>query len=199
MACACSSIKVSEVRARARASSAASRNLFSILWPKASSPISPASKCTSGARSRRPVSSMMRMTRNGAASSRQRCQTPSASSAVTDVASNAVVRLSGAPAGQATSAVSTPALANAIAAMSPTGPPPTTTTSTDLPLMQCCSFNAAHSAPSMARSLGRRLDHAIASPAAPHPFIDTSARPNRICPTGPRSLERARQEVEPRY
>ena len=78
---------------------------------------------------------MMRMTRKAAASSRQRCQTPSVSSAVTELASSAVVRLSGVAAGLATSAVSMPAPANAIAAVSPTGPPPTIATSTDLPLM----------------------------------------------------------------
>jgi hypothetical protein len=122
--------------ARARASSAAMRNRFSMLCPKASSPISLAAKWTSGARSSLRVSSMMRMTRIGAACAQQCDQTPSVSSAVTELPRSAVVRLSGGPVGRAISAVSMPALASAIAAVSPTGPPPTIITSTDLPLMR---------------------------------------------------------------
>src|SRR6516162_5288095 len=52
---------------------------------------------------------MMRITRNGAACSRQRDQTPSASSALTDPSSKALVRASDAVGNLATSAVSTPA------------------------------------------------------------------------------------------
>ena len=62
-----SSIRVSDGSVRARASSAASRCRFSILWPNASSPISDAAKRTSGARTSRAVASTIRMTRSGAA------------------------------------------------------------------------------------------------------------------------------------
>src|SRR6516162_5517360 len=71
---------------------------------------------------------MMRITRNGAACSRQRDQTPSASSALTDPSSKALVRASDAVGNLATSAVSTPADASAIAAVRPAGPAPTITT-----------------------------------------------------------------------
>ena len=59
---------------------------------------------------------------------RQRSQTPSVLSAVTEPVQSAAVRLSGAG-GLATSAVATPAPASAIAAVRPAGPPPTTATS----------------------------------------------------------------------
>src|SRR5262245_7790350 len=72
---------------------------------------------------------MMRITRNGAACSRQRDQTPSASSALTDPSSRALVRTSDAVGDLATSAVSTLADASAIAAVRPAGPAPTTATS----------------------------------------------------------------------
>ena len=62
-------------RAR-RASSTATRCRFSILWPKASSPISAASKKTSGARNKRRVSSTIRSLRSGAACGTHACQTP---------------------------------------------------------------------------------------------------------------------------
>ena len=80
----------------ARASSAASRCRFSMLWPNASSPISDAAKRTSGARTSRDVASTIRITRSGAACAAQPSQTPSVSSAVTEPASSAVVRWSGA-------------------------------------------------------------------------------------------------------
>ena len=57
-------------RRRAR-SSAATRCRFSILWPKASRPISAASNGTSGARISRAVSSIRRIAVSGAASARQ--------------------------------------------------------------------------------------------------------------------------------
>src|SRR3954464_1843991 len=100
-----------------------------MLWPNASRPISLASKRTSGARISRAVASTMRMIRSGAACARQRSQTPRVSSAVTEPASSAVVRLSSARMRPATSTVSTPAPASAMAAVRPAGPPPTTTTS----------------------------------------------------------------------
>ena len=81
---------------RARASSAASRCRFSMLWPNASRPISDAAKRTSGARTSRAVASTIRITRSGAACAAQPSQTPSVSSAVTEPASSAVVRWSGA-------------------------------------------------------------------------------------------------------
>ena len=65
-----------------------------MLWPKASSPISAATKLTSGARISRDVASTIRMTRSGAASAAQPAQTPSVSSAVTEPARSAVVRWS---------------------------------------------------------------------------------------------------------
>ena len=71
---------------------------------------------------------MMRITRNGAARAWQKRQTPSVSSALTEPWSRALVRRSEA-AGLATSVVSIPADASAIAAVRPAGPPPTITTS----------------------------------------------------------------------
>src|SRR5262249_53146460 len=71
---------------------------------------------------------MMRITRNGAACSRQRDQTPRASSALTDPSSKALVRASDAVGSLATSAVATPADASAIAAVRPAGPAPTIAT-----------------------------------------------------------------------
>ena len=100
-----------------------------MLWPNASSPISEAAKRTSGARTSRDVASTIRITRSGAACAAQPAQTPSVSSAVTEPASSAVVRWSAAGR-RAISAVSIPASANAIAAVSPAGPPPTIATST---------------------------------------------------------------------
>ena len=88
-----------------------------------------ASKRTSGARISRAVSSTMRITRSGAACSRQRAQTPSVSSAVTEPASSAVVRLSAAARGWRSARSRRRRRASAIAAVRPAGPPPTTTTS----------------------------------------------------------------------
>ncbi len=75
------------------------------------------------------MSSMMRMTRSGAALAWQRCHTPSAFSAVTEPMSSAVVRLSAGRGRPVMSAVGTPAPASAMAAVRPAGPPPTTTAS----------------------------------------------------------------------
>src|SRR5215831_12491278 len=72
---------------------------------------------------------MIRITRSGAACSRQSRQTPRASSALTDPSSKALVRTSDAVGALATSAVSTPADASAIAAVRPAGPAPTIATS----------------------------------------------------------------------
>jgi len=75
------------------------------------------------------VSSISRIAVSGAESVLASAQTPSASIAATDADQSAVVRLSGG--GRfAISAVAMPADANAIAAVSPAGPPPTTATST---------------------------------------------------------------------
>src|SRR5215831_9046988 len=68
----------------------------------------------------------MRITRSGAACSRQRDHTPSASSALTDGAIRAVVRLSTRLGGGATSTVGTPKCASASAVTRPAGPPPIT-------------------------------------------------------------------------
>ncbi len=94
--------------------------------PNASSPISAASKRTSGARHSRPVSSAMRITRSGATCARHCGHTPSASSAATDGPIKAVVRLSMRVGRRATSTVGTSKCASASAATSPAGPPPIT-------------------------------------------------------------------------
>ena len=90
-----SSISAASAAPRARCSSAATRRRFSILWPKASSPISSASNFTSGARQAGRCRRRCACVRSGAACSRTASQTPSARSAVTEPASKAVVRLSG--------------------------------------------------------------------------------------------------------
>src|SRR5262245_26429849 len=101
-----------------------------MLEPKASNPISSARNLTSGARHSRPVSSTMRMILSAAAWGAQRFQTPSTSSAVTEPASRAVVRLSGVFDDFPARAVGMPPVASAIAAVRPAGPRPTTTTGT---------------------------------------------------------------------
>src|SRR4029079_10190756 len=113
-------------RLRARFTSASMRWRFSILYPKASSPISSAENLTSGARHRRPVSSTIRMVRSVAAWSAHIDQTPSESSAATEPASRAVVRLSAFAGRSPPTTVSTPPSAKEIAAVRPAGPPPTT-------------------------------------------------------------------------
>ena len=90
-----SSIRRSAGNMRAFCSRAATRWRFSILAPKASSPISSAVNLTSGARHSRPVSSTSRIVRIGAAFSAHSSQTPSVASAVTEPPSRAVVRVSG--------------------------------------------------------------------------------------------------------
>src|SRR5262245_15769251 len=83
---------------------------------------------TSGARQSRPVSSTIRMTLRGAACAAHRFQTPSVSSAVTEPARSAVVRLSDLDGGFPARAVVRPPCARAIAAVNAAGPRPTTTT-----------------------------------------------------------------------
>ena len=68
----------------------------------------------------------MRITRIGAACGMQNCQTPNVSSAVTEPANKAVVRLSGRAVRLPTSTVARPAPAKVTAAVRPAGPPPTT-------------------------------------------------------------------------
>ena len=125
-ACACASRCTSAGVSATRRHNAAIRWAFSIFQANACSPSSAASNRTSGARQSRPVSSTMRMTRSGAASSRQAGHTPRASSAATEGDIRAVVRLSIRSGRRATSTVGTPPCANASAAMRPAGPPPTT-------------------------------------------------------------------------
>src|SRR5215510_14740211 len=83
---------------------------------------------TSGARQSRPVSSTIRMTLRGAACAAQRFQTPSVSSAVTEPARSAVVRLSDLAGGFPARTVARPPCTRAIAAVNPACPRPTTTT-----------------------------------------------------------------------
>src|SRR5262245_44159069 len=68
----------------------------------------------------------MRIVRSGAVLSAHEGQTPSVSSAATEPASKAVVRLSALAGRRPTSVVSTPPSASEIAAVRPAGPPPTT-------------------------------------------------------------------------
>ena len=68
----------------------------------------------------------MRITRIGAACATHSGHTPSVSSAVTEPANSAVVRLSGRAGRLPTSTVASPAPASVIAAVRPAGPPPTT-------------------------------------------------------------------------
>ena len=68
----------------------------------------------------------MRMILSGAACARHSGHTPRVSSAVTEPANSAVVRLSGRAGRFPTSTVARPAPASATAAVRPAGPPPTT-------------------------------------------------------------------------
>src|SRR5690348_14646054 len=150
--------------------------------PKASRPISSASNFTSGARQSRPVSSTMRRVRSGADRSRQRSQTPSVSSAVTELASRAVVRLSLRAGGLPASTVATPPAASATAAVSAAGPPPTTIASNcrlsavkaPVPCSRYPTSTPGRPYAMHAGSMTETTDHPT------HPLAVAFARPKRI-------------------
>ena len=112
-------------RRGARLSSAARRCRFSMLWPNASSPISEAAKLTSGARIEPrgrvddPHDPEWRGVRGASAPRRRALRARSPSPPAARWCDDRR------PARRAISAVSTPASASAIAAVSPAGPPPT--------------------------------------------------------------------------
>ena len=110
-------------RARVAAFNAA-LGMFKPKWP---APISEAENNTSGARSKPPLSSIIRIPFSGADTARQPANTPKFSSNVRDGKNSAAVRLSAAvPGCGVINTVSCPWLTSPSALSSPTGPPPTT-------------------------------------------------------------------------
>lgn len=102
---------------------------LSTFQPKASSPISDATKRAGGGRKRLPVSSIRWSSASGAACGAMVAQAPSASRKRTEPSSSATVRPSATGACRPTSAVAMPSRARARAAASPAAPAPTTAAS----------------------------------------------------------------------